>query len=171
MLPLLTLASAEICWQLEADIRMAALLEVVCLSLACLFQSIWEVGPAFAIVNEMFLTHTRRLSLWNLHAVWLLVAIMFFKMKSSTELQYWVKGRLIVPLGICLGCYSICSVKLHPPVHYLSLLIPCRVRRGWSLLWNHGEKENRRSISCTCLVQHINVRATASIYFCLSSGF
>lgn len=40
MLPLLTLASAEMCWQLEVDLRMAALLEVGGLSLGCLFRSI-----------------------------------------------------------------------------------------------------------------------------------
>lgn len=40
MLPLLTLASAKICWQLEVDMRMAALLDVGHLSLGCLFQSI-----------------------------------------------------------------------------------------------------------------------------------
>lgn len=40
MLPLLTLASAEMCWQLEVDMRMAELLEVGCLPLGCLFQSI-----------------------------------------------------------------------------------------------------------------------------------
>lgn len=40
MLPLLTLASAEICWQLEVDMWMAALLEVGCLSPRYLFQSL-----------------------------------------------------------------------------------------------------------------------------------
>lgn len=43
MLSLLSLASAEICWQLEVDMGMAALLEVGCLSLGCLFQSILDV--------------------------------------------------------------------------------------------------------------------------------
>lgn len=40
MLPLLTLASAEICWQLEVDMWMAALLEVGCLSPRYLVQSL-----------------------------------------------------------------------------------------------------------------------------------
>lgn len=39
MLSLLSLASAEICWQLEVDMGMAALLEVGCRSLGCRVQS------------------------------------------------------------------------------------------------------------------------------------
>lgn len=58
MLPLLTLASAEIRWQLEVDMRMAALLEVGRLSPGCLFQSIQEVRQVFAEENETFLTAT-----------------------------------------------------------------------------------------------------------------
>lgn len=44
----LSLASAETCWQLEMDMGVAALLEVGCLSLACLFQSKLEIRQGFA---------------------------------------------------------------------------------------------------------------------------
>lgn len=48
MLSSLSLASVEICWQLEVDMGVAALLEVGCLSLGCLSQSHLEIRQAFA---------------------------------------------------------------------------------------------------------------------------
>lgn len=47
MLSLLSLASVETCWQLEVDMGVAALLEVGCLSLGCLFQSKFDVWQVF----------------------------------------------------------------------------------------------------------------------------
>lgn len=55
MLSLLSLTSAEICWQLEVDMGMAALLVVGCLSLGCLFQSKLEIRQVFLRwKDEMF---------------------------------------------------------------------------------------------------------------------
>lgn len=49
MLSLLTVASAEGCWQLEVDMGVAALLEVGCLSLGCLFLSEFKIGHVLMV--------------------------------------------------------------------------------------------------------------------------
>lgn len=61
MLSLLSLASAKMCWQLGVDMRMAALLEVGCLSHGCLFQSLSDIRQVLAMeMDEMFFRSTVR---------------------------------------------------------------------------------------------------------------
>lgn len=84
MLSLLSLASAEMCWQLEVDMGMAALLEVGCLSLGCLFQSILEVGQVSEMERRDVL-HTCACQCKASHASFIpqLQLVIYFKMKLN----------------------------------------------------------------------------------------
>lgn len=85
MLSLLSVAAAEICWQLEVDMGMAALLEVGCLSLGCLFQSILEVRQFCAVERRDVFRTSFSVKVAGLFYYSIALGHYVFKSKSNAE--------------------------------------------------------------------------------------